>query len=62
MSVHCVAHRLALALGGSAQLVPRVKLVIETLDSVSPYFDNSPMRTGRLRAVQILELSSSSTK
>lgn len=53
VSIHCVAHRLALALGGAAKLIMDVGSVLDTLDSVYRYYRKSHVRTSTFRTVQV---------
>ena len=52
INIHCVAHRLALAIGGAGNKVMKVKFVLEKLDSIYRYYEKSFVRTAGLRSVQ----------
>ena len=51
--MHCVAHRLALAIGGAGNKVIKVKYVLEMLDSIYRHYEKSFVRTAGLRSVQV---------
>jgi hypothetical protein len=51
-NVHCVAHRLALVMSQSADDVPNLKKVQETLTSIFYYFKHSAVRVASLTAIQ----------
>ena len=50
VSVHCVAHRLALAVSEAADQVSPVKQFKSYLNSFLTYFHRSPKRAGQLQA------------
>ncbi|XP_052227215.1 zinc finger protein 862-like [Dreissena polymorpha] len=54
VGVLCAAHRVSLATSQAAKLVPEMEKNSRTITSVFRYFDNSALRSNRLRAVQKL--------
>ena len=54
ISIHCAAHRLALASSQAAAKVPYLKKFDSHLTSVFYYFDNSPVREASLHEIQKL--------
>jgi hypothetical protein len=49
---HCIAHRLALACGQSANEITYLKRFKSVLDQLYRFYSNSPVRTAGLRAIQ----------
>ena len=49
---HCIAHRLALACGQSANEIPYLKRFKNVLDQLYHFYDNSAVRTAGLRSIQ----------
>lgn len=52
ISVHCVAHRLALAIGGAAKLT-EVNHHLSTVDKIHSYFDKSAVRMAVFKLEQV---------
>jgi len=52
INVHCVAHRLSLALGGATQNTNMVKIVLKTLNDLHSYYSKSPVREKCFEQVQ----------
>ena len=52
LNIHCVAHRLALALGSSGNSVIKVKYVLDRLDALHRHYEKSFVRTSGLRDIQ----------
>lgn len=52
LSVHCVAHRLALVTSQAAEEIPALKDYQETITSLYYYFKNSPCRQDKLSKIQ----------
>ena len=56
ISIHCVAHKLALAVSQAARIVSPVQRFKNCINSLFVFFHGSPKRQGRLReCFQILE-------
>lgn len=52
IAIHCVAHRLALAVAQAGDAVPYVKVFKTLLHNLCSFYDNSPVRTAGLSAIQ----------
>ena len=52
VSIHCVAHRLALAVASAAKHHSSINLCLSTLDSVHSYYSKSPVRNATFISVQ----------
>ena len=52
VAIHCVAHRLALAVAQAGDGVPYIKKFKILLHNLFSFYDNSPVRTAGLRAIQ----------
>ncbi|XP_070581491.1 zinc finger protein 862-like [Ptychodera flava] len=52
VSHHCVAHRLALAVGQAANSVPYIKKFNDTLDNLFRFYEYSPVRSSALKTIQ----------
>ena len=52
VAIHCVAHRLALAVAQAGDTIPYVKRFKVLLHNLFSFYDNSPVRTAGLRAIQ----------
>ena len=51
---HCIAHRLALACGQSADEISYLKRFKSVLDQLYRFYNNSAVRTAGLRAIQVV--------
>lgn len=58
ISIHCVAHRLALAMAGSAKEVVAIGHCLETIDKVHSYFNKSGIRMAALNQSQVAKFAS----
>lgn len=54
IGVHCAAHRTALAASQAARHVPEMEGYQRTIMNIFRYFNNSALRSNRLRAIQAL--------
>ena len=54
VSIHCCAHRVALAASQSVNDIPYLKKFKKQLSSLFTYFHNSPLRSAGLHEVQNL--------
>lgn len=54
IGVHCAAHRTALAASQAAKHVPEMEAYQRTIMNIFRYFNNSALRSNRLRAIQAL--------
>ena len=52
INIHCVAHRLALAVGQSSNKIMKVKFVLDRADAIHRYYDASFVRSSGLRQIQ----------
>ena len=52
IAIHCVAHRLALAVAQAGDAAPYVKVFKTLLHNLYSFYDNSPVRTAGLSAIQ----------
>ena len=52
VAIHCVAHRLALAVAQAGDAVPYIKRFKILLHNLFSFYDNSPVRTAGLKAIQ----------
>ena len=52
VAIHCVAHRLALAVAQAGDAVPYIKRFKVLLHNLFSFYDNSPVRTAGLRSIQ----------
>ena len=52
IAIYCVAHRLALAVAQAGDAVPYVKIFKTVLHNLYSFYDNSPVRTAGLSAIQ----------
>lgn len=57
LSVHCVAHRLALAVAAAAKGHMAVNFCLKKLDDIKSYYSKSSTRTSGFRAVQVINTS-----
>lgn len=54
ISIHCIAHRLALAAGQASESIPYLRRFKEILSSLFYFYHNSPVRQAGLTAIQNL--------
>ena len=52
VAIHCVAHRLALAVAQAGDAVPYIKRFKVLLHNLFSFYDNSPVSTAGLRSIQ----------
>ncbi|KAK3091876.1 hypothetical protein FSP39_023354 [Pinctada imbricata] len=58
LSIHCIAHRLALASGQAADNIPYLKKYQHMVNTIYKYFKYSPKHLGKLKKMQsVLEMS-----
>lgn len=50
--MHCVAHRLALAVGDAGKTTMDINLKLTTLDSLHRYYEKSHVHTSGLETIQ----------
>lgn len=53
VSIHCVAHRLALAVAGAAKSHMPINMCLTQLDRIHSYFSKSAVRTSAFVEIQV---------
>ncbi|XP_070536911.1 zinc finger protein 862-like [Ptychodera flava] len=53
LSHHCIAHRLALAVGQAVNKVDYIKKFNDTLDVLFRFYEKSPVRASALKQIQV---------